>query len=257
MRFTAPEKNNPNMYRCCFCVHVRTGAILLGLWHMAMHLIVLSLFGVMMIHPEILQSNRTVAVTSDTVNIYLNEYDKNDDAYMNWFQDRKWTTEDKYVGLLITLCSFLLTALLVYGALKAKPGYLMPFFCLQVFDFCITCLSVVCYFSYMPNIKQWIREQDNLPFKEELLNFDAQWLMLIVIMVFVLLMSMKAYFIGVVWACYKYLSRRNIEQAVTTYMDGEHGTDSEMLLPPKYEDAIKYPVQMSHLPPPPPYTAAN
>jgi hypothetical protein len=74
-----------------------------GIPFQAMHLIVLSLFGVMMIHPEILQSNKTVAVTSDTVNIYLNEYDKNDDAYMNWFQDRKWTTGQFLFSIMIFL----------------------------------------------------------------------------------------------------------------------------------------------------------
>ena len=35
----------------------------------------------------------------------------------------------------------------------------MPFFCLQVFDFCVNCLTVVGYFSYIPNMKAWIAAQ--------------------------------------------------------------------------------------------------
>ena len=42
---------------------------------------------------------------------------------------------------------------------QGQPGYLMPFFCLQVFDFCLTCLTIVGYFSYVPNIKRWIEVQ--------------------------------------------------------------------------------------------------
>jgi len=105
----------------------------------------------------------------------------------------------------------------------------------------------------LPNIKEWISAQDNLPFKNRLLNYDEQYLMLLVVSVFVLVMSVKAYFIGVVWACYKYLTRRNLNEAVTHYM--EEDPDSEMLLPPKYEDAIKYPVLTANMPPPPAYTA--
>jgi len=35
----------------------------------------------------------------------------------------------------------------------------MPFFCVQVFDFCMSCLTAVGYFSYLPNIKKWISAQ--------------------------------------------------------------------------------------------------
>ena len=38
----------------------------------------------------------------------------------------------------------------------------MPFFCIQVFNFCMTCLSGIGYFSYIPNIKQWIEAQVSL-----------------------------------------------------------------------------------------------
>jgi lysosomal-associated transmembrane protein len=153
--------------------------------------------------------------------------------------------------------------MLVYGAIKCRPGYLMPFFCLQVFDFCVSCLTVVGYFSYIPDIKRWIAAQEYLPWKEALLAVDNDWLMLMAVMFFVLVLTLKAYFIGIVWSCYKYLStyERTITRGVLrTYSGEQTGEDTEMLLPPKYEDVIAMPLEeepepVQEQPPPPPYSA--
>jgi len=256
MRFKLEQQENPNAYRCCLCCHVRTGTILLGLWHLAMHMIVLSVFAVMMIHPDVLKPNQT-ELANDEFGGYLKSYESTDtdsDNDLMMIHRRRWSSEDKYVGLFITLCSLFITTLLIFGSIKGQPGYLMPFFCLQVFDFCLACLSVVCYFSYMPNIKQWIEAQNNLPFKQELLSYDEQWLMLIVFAFFVFVLTLKAYFIGIVWSCYKFLTRRAANDTITRYMD-DGSPDTEVLLPPKYEDAIKYPQEYAHEYPPPPYSA--
>ncbi|KAJ8305264.1 hypothetical protein KUTeg_015809 [Tegillarca granosa] len=135
---------------------------------------------------------------------------------------------------------------------RSRPGYLMPFFCLQVFDFCLSCLTVVGYFSYAPNIKDWFRQQGLgcYPGMDSILRMDGEWLMLLCLLVLVLFLSLKAYLIGVVWACYKYLQLRNLNRSVVREYTVD--PDTEMLLPPKYEDAIKAPVDSS--PPPPPYT---
>lgn len=254
MRFSV-TKEDQNEYRCCLCFHVRSGTILLGMWHMVMQMTVLTMFAVMALHPEYLKESPNV---SQTVKVYMNSFDNTDDTMdnVNWFQKKQWNSDDRSVGVLISVCTLVLTLMLIYGALKGRPGYLMPFFCLQVFDFCITCLSVVAYFSYMPNVKDWIKQQDNLPMRDEFLKC-GEWLMLLVILIFVLVMTFKAYFIGVVWACYKYLCRRALEPSVT--LDTE-GSDSEMLLPPKYEDAIKFSAQQPmhvDLPPPPPYSSQS
>lgn len=39
---------------------------------------------------------------------------------------------------LMYLCLIAISSMLVYGALKGKRSYLLPFFCLQLFDFAIT-----------------------------------------------------------------------------------------------------------------------
>lgn len=166
---------------------------------------------------------------------------------------REWTSEDKTIGLMITFGTFLVTIMLVAGAIKGRPGYLMPFFCLQVFDFSLSCLTIVGYFSYMPDLKGWIEAQDCFPYKEYLLKMDGDWLMLLAVMFFMLILSMKAYFLGIVWACYKYLTGyQRVSNGVRRYTDGETD-DSEMLLPPKYEDAIR---MANEEPAPPPYTSS-
>ncbi|CAH1773464.1 unnamed protein product [Owenia fusiformis] len=180
---------------------------------------------------------------------------KKDDGYLfndNWssvFSPRKKVTqEDVFVAFLITFISLAFAAMLVYGAAKGRPSYLMPFFCVQVFAFCLTVLSVVGYFTYMPDVKQYISMQE-LPFKDELLKMDNEWLCLIVAVFFCFTLFIKAYLIGMVWACYKFLTRKQVTEAVNHYFDGnEEG--GEMLLPPKYEDIVDQPAN----PPPPAYT---
>ena len=69
-----------------------------------------------------------------------------------------------HLSLRLLLCLFLsgrLRQILLFLLilLQSRPGYLIPFFCLQVFDFCLSCLTVVGYMSYAPNVKLWIVEQ--------------------------------------------------------------------------------------------------
>lgn len=42
------------------------------------------------------------------------------------------------MGALMTVCTLSITLLMVYGAVKGKGSHLLPFFCLQMFDFAIT-----------------------------------------------------------------------------------------------------------------------
>lgn len=45
---------------------------------------------------------------------------------------------DMDMGALMTVCTLAITLLLVYGTIKGKATHLLPFFCLQLFDFAIT-----------------------------------------------------------------------------------------------------------------------
>lgn len=239
------EGESQDQYRCCLCCHVRTGTVFLGLFHLFVHILVLSLFAVVLLRPDLVQQqpNGELYIDVDT--------GEGNNQSMVHVHLAKMTNESKFVGFLVTLGSLFVTLLLIYGAVRGQPGYMMPFFCLQVFDFCITCLTIVGYISYVPNVKRWIEMQESLPFKQELMEMDSDWLMLLAIMFFVMIMTIKAYLLGIVWSCYKYLSsyqRVTGSAVVRTYSaDGE---DGEMLLPPKYEDAVR---MAQNEPPPPAY----
>lgn len=239
------DANDPNSYRCCFCCHVRVGTIVLGIFHLFLLCVALAVFALTILHPDLLP--KYPEKIYDDVDNYSYENPE-------WVQ-RRWTSEDKFVGLLFTISYFVITIMLIYGAAKGRAGYLMPFFCMQVFDFCLTCLSVVSYFSYIPNMKRWIQAQDDFPWKQELLQMDDDWLMLAVVTGFVLVITIKAYLIGIVWACYKYLNgyeravARGIHRAYSN-MEIENPEDTEMLLPPKYEDVLR---MTAEEPAPPPY----
>lgn len=46
-------------------------------------------------------------------------------------------SDDVDMSGLVFLCMIAVTLMLIYGAVKGKPSHLLPFFCLQIFDFAI------------------------------------------------------------------------------------------------------------------------
>ena len=42
------------------------------------------------------------------------------------------------MGGLVCTCMIAITLMMIYGTIKGKPSHLLPFFCLQLFDFAIT-----------------------------------------------------------------------------------------------------------------------
>jgi len=177
-------------------------------------------------------------------------------GYHDIFTHRSLNRQDMNVGVVVTFCTFAITLLMVFGAVKGKPNYLMPFFCLQVFDFCIASLTAVGYLCYLPNVHRLVAENPDMPFQEELLRLNPQCLSLLILFTFIAAMMVKAYFIGVVWSCYKYLSLRMIAaQRTIHYID----PNSESLLPdlPDYETAVGDPrFSVKKFPTPPPSYAS-
>jgi len=157
----------------------------------------------------------------------------------------------------------LASLMLIHGVTKGRPGYLMPYMGLQVFAFCISCLIVFTCFSYAPDVKRGIAAKpDSMPLKSYLMNIDNDRLMLSIIMFSVLLLVFQAYFMAVVWSCYKYLSQTPQEathgRRRPTEEDLRNPEDAELLLPPKYEDIVSEPEptgQTQTEPAPPPYHA--
>lgn len=215
------------------------------------------------LHPELLRDSVQPGSSMNTDGIVVYETEsadlKKDDQEViiqyetpSFNSTTKLRKENLCLFFALVLCTFLVALMLVYGALRSRPSCLMPFFCLQVFDFCLTCLTIVGYMTYAPDVKVWLIQQGlaDYPGMTRIMEMEEQWLMLWCVIVFVLIITVKAYLINMVWACYKYLQLRNMNRSVVREYTLD--PDSEMLLPPKYEEAMKC---QPTGPLPPPYTA--
>ncbi|XP_039293106.1 lysosomal-associated transmembrane protein 4B isoform X2 [Nilaparvata lugens] len=294
--FTLKFGDARNNWKCCFCCHVRTGTIFLGIWHLMLHVLTLSVLAVLLRHPEMmLGGEATIAPPGSAVSGGVGggvhpaplptplsvdvDFQSNDvrlslgqgghaphpsssspwgdyhpaaaapghHALLAYRARRQLTYQDLNVGFVITFCTFSITLLMVYGAIRGKPSYLMPFFCLQVFDFCLASLTALGYIFFLPDAHRIVETWPTVPFQSMMLNMDRQSLCFLIILVFTLAMVVKAYFLGVVWGCYKYLSLRILAaQRTIHYID----PDVQTLLP-DYDAALKKFPQ-----PPPSYASA-
>jgi lysosomal-associated transmembrane protein len=179
-------------------------------------------------------------------------------------------SDDKLFSFVTLVCCVVSSVLLIHGAIKGRPGYMVPFMGLQVFSFCATGLLVFTSFSYITNTKHWIAQlPDTFPYKAVLMSANPDHVMLSIVLASVSILVVKAYLIGMVWSCYKFLTQQNTLNARrrSTEQDSTHNAeDAEMLLPPKYEDVVlmsadAVPVVVacdaatSELTSPPPYAA--
>lgn len=62
-------------------------------------------------------------------------------------------SENVDMGGIVCVCMIAISLMLIYGAAKYKPSHLLPFFCLQLFDFAITTWVNATFFYYLTNSK--------------------------------------------------------------------------------------------------------
>ncbi|KAK3751769.1 hypothetical protein QZH41_013241, partial [Actinostola sp. cb2023] len=191
------------MKTCCCCMDVRIGTIVLGFCHLLIHIAGVVVLTQMLLHPE----------------MYEEGY------YQKYGTIPKST--DNSVALAIAFCSFVITTLLIYGAITRQPSYLLPFFCLQVFDFCVNLLAAVGAVSYIPEIKLMLKNNPNFPYGNEVDRVDMRSLMMTVILLCLIVLLIKGYLIGCVWSCYKSLVNYRVKQATRTFMYEVEGSESE------------------------------
>ncbi|KAG9339367.1 hypothetical protein JZ751_023760 [Albula glossodonta] len=88
----------------------------------------------------------------------------------------------------------------------------------------------------------------NFPYKDEIMSMSNACLVFIVVLFISCILTFKAYLIGCVWNCYRYVSGRGPAQVLL------HVTfnDTTVLLPP-YDDTMTVPANRA----PPPYTLAS
>lgn len=240
---------DPRSFRCCLCCHVKTGTLIYGVFVAFIHLFLLGLLIFAAIHPDVLVPQNQprydgIFVQTENGNFFQSFGDESG--------RQQFSKDNLCVMFGISLVSFVSTLALIYGIARNLASYLMPSFCLQVFDFCLSCLTVVGCFTYAPNIKQWIHDQgmESYPGVDHLMTLDSDYLMLLFVSLLILVLSIKAYLIGMVWSCYKYIQLHVASRSVVR----EYSVDplTEMLLPPRYEEAIKVPV---NYPQPPAYSS--
>lgn len=259
-----------DVWRTCFCFHVRTATVFIGVLHLMSYVLTLSYVAAnFMYEPNqdgLMVTNRPDHLplpTPQSSRISPNNGNFEEPKLQAYSQDVATKRGDNFrnspftfgmdhrklnsQAILLEVCNMLITLLMVYGAVRGKPSYLMPFFVLKVFDFCIFCLKMVGIFSYLPNVTELIASQPALPFRDELLRMDPQHLSLLALIVIVSTIAIKAYIIGVIWNCYKYLMLRNtVIRGVIAYRqdDPSHMLGIQQnLLPdlPDYETAVNDP----------------
>ncbi|XP_026499669.1 lysosomal-associated transmembrane protein 4A isoform X1 [Vanessa tameamea] len=259
-------------WRCCFCLHVRTGTILLGTWHLLLHLVALGFLAAIVRDPSLLDElERDTAPVADWSDIGaamptpLSNVETRPSPYPQHGphpRDHSLIYHDVDVGAMVTVCTLAITLMLIYGASRGKPAHLLPFFCLQIFDFAITVLTATGYLCYLRSIHRLVAEARRVPWREQLLSLPAPALALVVLATFLFAVLLKGYCISVVWRCYKYLTMRtHALHSLTPFVISSSGALSPgaplappapaySSLLPDYEEAVKQT-------PPPSYRAAT
>ncbi|XP_030030673.1 lysosomal-associated transmembrane protein 4A isoform X2 [Manduca sexta] len=248
-------------WRCCFCLHVRTGTILLGTWHLMLHLVALGFLAAIVRDPRLLDELERDSEPISTWSHVAHEPVPTPLSNVEPSPYPQHAPQPRDHSL-IYLCTLAITLMLIYGAARGKPAHLLPFFCLQIFDFAITVLTATGYLCYVRSIHRLVAETRRVPWRAQLLQLSAPALALVVLYAFLMAILLKGYCISVVWRCYKYLTMRT--HAAASLTPFVVGAGAEEPLPPyaappapdyssllpDYDEAVKQT-------PPPSYRAAT
>lgn len=143
--------------------------------------------------------------------------------------------------LMITICG-----MATYGAYKQRSAWIVPFFCYQIFDFTLNALVAISVVVYPSSIQDYLRQlPDNIPYKEDITSMNPTCLLFIVMFFISAILAFKAYLIGCVWNCYRYINARHTAD-VLVYV----ANDTTVLLP-NYDETVLIPEKD----PPPPYVS--
>lgn len=254
-------------WTCCFGLHVRTTTIIIGVWHLFLNVVALGILSIIIRTNNfhlLLDDFKSSEDDDEIAQILPTPLSKVDPpyAYRDHFQQTGLHSNDVDMSGLVFLCMIAVTLMLIYGAVKGKPSHLLPFFCLQIFDFAIATLTGAGHLCYIRSMHLWITESQNrLPWREELMKLNPQTLSVLVLIGFILFIFLKAYAIGVVWRCYKFLAfrqhnlRSTLPYTIPVTIDATNVSqerDNNLLLP-DYEEAITQSLKQA---PPPSYVVA-
>ncbi|CAF1082866.1 unnamed protein product [Rotaria sp. Silwood1] len=177
------------------------------------------------------------------------------------FMTVKWAAslsqQDKLLVFFIVFSATILVLGHIVGILINKPSYIVPYFLIKVFNVIVSILSMLGFYAYMSDIKAWLRMQPEFPFKENLMQLDAQTLQLVVFAFLLFIILAKLYIAAVIWYCYSYITALTMARTIgtiSTHNDDSQTIMGDMYSPPKYEEAIKSNYDEDDSYSPPPYT---
>ncbi|XP_036371747.1 lysosomal-associated transmembrane protein 4B [Megalops cyprinoides] len=213
---------------CCLCCHVRTGTIILGIWYMLINAVVLLILLTALSDPDQYHYHMTRVELA-------NNFDVMDDANI-------------CIATAISLLMILICGMATYGAYKQHAAWIIPFFCYQVFDFALNTLVAISVLVYPDTVQDYLQQlPGNFPYKDEIMSTNNACLVFMVLLFIGCILAFKAYLIGCVWNCYRYVSGRGSTE-VLVYVTTN---DTAVLLPP-YDEIVAVPPKE----PPPQYVSA-
>lgn len=259
LRIRLIRVNGSEEWTCCCLLHVHTATIAIGLWHLVLNLLALCLLVVMRHNPELVEDLENSYDYSDAFNAPAlpTPLSKIDSPYA--YGEHSLNYQNLDMGGLVCLCMITITLMMVYGTVKSTPSHLLPFFCLQLFDFAITMLTAAGYLCYLQSVHRLVAENHHLPWRRKLLELAPNNLVLLVVIAFACIIAIKAYVIGIVWRCYKYLALQyNMRTLMPCVIHDESPNENSVQalhtsILPNYDEAMSnYVKQVA----PPPYNVA-
>jgi hypothetical protein len=78
------------------------------------------------------------------------------------------------------------------------------------------------FYAYLPDITVWLGMQPNFPFKNHLLELDAQTLQLVLFIFLLFVILAKLYIAAIIWYCYGYITAITMARAIGTITAHTH-----------------------------------
>ena len=142
----------------------------------------------------------------------------NNDTKPNYFSSRLIRDELSRVtgiSVLMYLLLSLVSAMLLYGVIKSKPSYILPFFGIQFIDYLFTMPQFLASIYTQPYHSYYVTKAKehldmNDPNKSTYFDLRNMWansqhVYTTSLLLITLILIFKTYFLCVVWKCYRYL----------------------------------------------------
>eukprot|EP00794_Sanderia_malayensis_P004694 gene4694-5309_t len=176
---------------CCCCLDVRIGTVIIGLFHLILHLASLIVATQVVMHPSM--------------------YNGSKDAYLHKVGG------DNYIGMTLAFLSFFITVMLIYGALTRQPSFILPFFAVQVIDVIFFVLGAAGTITYGADVKLKLENCDYFKYKEEVGQMSLNSFMFSLIMTCLVILLFKVYLMSCVWECYHFTKRQSDKQSMPVF----------------------------------------